>query len=256
MKKKMKKRFRKVKTNFGKLPLAEKVFDILMIVAMIGATLHIALTDPDSFMIIQLTMNIAATLTLFLTQFLFSDKSLFGSMSMSAQKYINFIVLFGSFGGQYLASLDVRLVDFDGYDTWTHVLTGCVVCFLGYHIFEHYSKKPAYENPTFCSVFSFFFSMTGALFWEVFEFSSDFLTGSHCQGYNLSLETEKFFYYRWFTFAVRDPQQYALYDTFADIFAALLTATITCIIMAKVLKRIKAKKEATETAESKEEITA
>lgn len=242
----MKKRFISIKEEFSSLSLFERLFDIFTVLAMVTVTMISVIRKDDIMLILQLCLNIAASLSLFLTHFLFKTTSLFGSLSLRCQKYINIIVLIGSFGGQYFALGRY----YSNYDTMTHLVTGSLVCFIGYYIYEFYAEEPAYKKPMLCSTYCYFISMTAALLWELFEFGSDFLLGSTCQGYNLGLKTDKFFYFRWFSLAQRPEMQYALYDTFADLFAAFITASVTAAVISAVLK----KRHKTALTESRETV--
>lgn len=242
---KMKKRFIRLGKDFSALTLTERIFDILTVIAMITVTVLQIIKYDDGFKTLQLAMNIAAALALFLSHILFSEKTLFGGLSLEMQKYINIVVLFGSFGGQYFCMGDY----ISNYDTITHLVTGSVFCLFGLGIYEFQSKENAFEKPALATSFSLFFSMFTALFWELFEFSSDFITGGTCQGYNLSLDDEKFFYFKALPGCVKPEQQYALYDTFADVYAAVITAAVTSVIIYAVLKKKKAAKKSEEKAE-------
>ena len=233
----MKKRFIRLRDGFLSLPLFDRIFDTAVFIGMIVVTVLQILTKDEPFKVLQLCLNIAASLTFFLSHLLFSERSLPGSISLRCQKYIDIIVLFGSIGGQYLILGDY----YSNYDTATHLVTGCVVCLIGVSVFEHYIKEPAFKKPTLCALFSFFMSMTVSLMWEIFEFVSDFFFGGTCQGYDLPADSSKFFYFHWFSFAPRPEAQHGLYDTFADVIAGMLTAALTSFIIAKVLQKKKRK---------------
>lgn len=241
----MKERFIRLKADFRELGIFDKIFDILTVAIMVSVTVIQAVKNDDFMTTLQLAVNIAAAVALFLTHILFPSHSLLGGLSLKNQKYIDIIVLIGSFGGQYLAIGHY----YSNYDTVTHLVTGSVICFIGYGIYEFTAKEKGYLKPALSSMFSFLFSMFAGLFWEVFEFSSDFIIGGTCQGYDLSLESDKFFYFKWFTSAVKPELQYALYDTFADLYAALITGIITAVIMFFVLKKKKTEAEKKEKEE-------
>lgn len=236
---KMRERFKRLKNDFCELNVFEKIFDILTIAIMVTVTVIQIVTKDDFIKTIQLEMNIAASAALFLTHILFKEKYLLGGLSLKNQKYINVIVLIGSFGGQYFILGNY----YSNYDTATHLVAGSIVCFIGYGIYEFQAKEKSFVKPSLSSMYSFLFSMFTAIFWEIFEFSADFITGGTCQGYDMTLDCDKFFYFRWFTAAAKPVNQSALYDTFADLFAALITSSITVLIMFFVLKKQKAKAE-------------
>ncbi|MCQ2462184.1 MAG: hypothetical protein MJ177_02115 [Clostridia bacterium] len=229
----MKKRFLRVRDDFSALPLFDKIFDIAVVAVMITVTVLQAALKDDGITTMQLGLNIASSLTLFITHFLFSPKCAPGGLSLKCQKYIDIIVLFGSVGGQFITMNKY----YDNYDTATHLVTGSVVCFIAYYLYEYYSNEPPYKNKKLCAMFCFFMSVSVSLLWEIFEFVSDFLTGSTCQGYDLGAGNEKFFYFDWFSFAVKPELPGAMYDTFADVIAGLITAIITTAVISRLMKR-------------------
>lgn len=241
----MKARFTRLGNDFSELNIFEKIFDILTFAIMVTVTVIQIVTKNDFMKTIQLELNIAASAALFLTHILFRETSLLGGLSLQNQKYINIIVLIGSFGGQYFCLGEY----YSNYDTATHLVAGSVICFIGYGIYEFQAKEKCCLKPGLSTMYAFLFSMFAATFWEIFEFSSDFIIGGTCQGYNLTLDSDKFFYFKWFTSAAKPELQYALYDTFADLYAALITAVITAVIMFFVLKKKKAEAEKKEKEE-------
>lgn len=223
----------RLKDDFISLGLFDKIFDTLVFAAMVTVTVIQVVTKDDYFKTLQLCLNIAASLALFIAHILFREGSLFGSLSLKCQKYINVVVLLGSLGGQFFVLGDY----YSNYDTLTHFVASPFVCLIAYYIYEFYAKEEAFRKPLLCSTYCFYMSLSVGILWEVFEFCSDFLLGGTCQGYNLSLGDDKFFYFRWFTSAAKPELQYALYDTFADIIGALITTLITAVIMTVVLKK-------------------
>lgn len=229
----MKKRISRVATEFSALPLFDKIFDLSVFAVMVTVTVLQAALKDDGTTTMQLGLNIASSLALFIAHFIFSTDTVPGGLSLRCQKYISIIVLFGSVGGQYL----IMGQYYSNYDTAIHLVTGSVVCFIGYYLYEHYSPQPPYISRRLCSMFCFFMSLAVSLLWEIFEFASDFFTGSTCQGYDLGAASEKFFYFHKFGFAVRPELQGAMYDTFADVIAGFITAVITTVCISVWLKK-------------------
>ena len=236
----MKKRFTRLAADFKALPKFDKFFDIFTVVLMVvSVVLQVVLRDDPS-MTLQIAANVVATLTLFLTHIVFSERSLLGKLSLKAQKYINLTVILGSFGGQFLYLGGY----YSNYDTITHIFTSTFCCLIAYHAYEAVANEPAYKKSSLCASYTFFVSVGISCLWEVFEFCADFITGGGCQYYNYQYnggEGGKFFYFNRFPFGARPVEQGGLYDTFSDLICACVSAIVTALIIKVFLDRRAAK---------------
>lgn len=224
-------RFSNLAADFKALSIVDKIIDIASFLLMVIAVIVHAATRDDSMMLLQISLNVAATLTLFIGRILFSPHSLFGKLSLKAQKYINFIVLTGSFGGQFLLLGGF----YENYDTVTHLFTGSLCCLIALHAYEAMSGEHAHSKPSLCASYTFFVSLGISCIWEIFEFCADFINGSGCQYYTCDGTSTKFYYFINFPIGAKPLEQGPLYDTFSDLICGFIAAVITALAIGRFL---------------------
>lgn len=89
------------------------------------------------------------------------------------------------------------------WDKFLHFISGFILSLTGRDIY--YTFKGEKENKKLLKLFSLFFSISGAAFWEIFEFNSDLIFKTHAQNNSLL-------------------------DTMTDIILGTLSALISLII--------------------------
>ncbi|WP_214817613.1 hypothetical protein [Exiguobacterium sp. s131] len=86
------------------------------------------------------------------------------------------------FASQYLGSI-VGLYGNGWWDTFLHLLSGIFLAFLGFDFFSRLDDDIRTEIPKrFLFVYIVVFSVAGAAFWEMYEFTSDVVLNTTMQG--------------------------------------------------------------------------
>lgn len=86
------------------------------------------------------------------------------------------------FASQYLGSI-VGLYGNGWWDTFLHLLSGIFLSFLGFDFFSRLDDDIRTEIPKrFLFVYIVVFSVAGAAFWEMYEFTSDVVLNTTMQG--------------------------------------------------------------------------
>jgi uncharacterized membrane protein YjdF len=129
---------------------------------------------------------------------------------------LRFSILAFIFVAMFLANEFGFYTIIPGLDKIEHLFSGVILCFVGLSIFKRINKNEMFSfSLTTLVLFSLFFSVAMAGFWEIYEYSTDRLLGLNSQ--NASLE-----------------------DTMRDIICGTLGAIITSIYI--YLKKGKLKK--------------
>jgi VanZ family protein len=108
------------------------------------------------------------------------------------------------------------------WDDLLHTISGVIMGFVGFILIYKINCKYSMDiSPILTAVFSFAFAVTMGVFWEIFEFSLDCLTGSAHQKWDMPV-TE--------IMIGRPNQGSGLRDTMSDLIVDSLGALVTSII--------------------------
>ena len=184
------------------------------------------------------------TFAVFFIRMLLPEKSFFGRLSFKAQKYISFMIFFGTFIGNYFSLYSVNGPMH--YDWILHGISGAIITMLGYHLLVAVNGDKTKLTPQISALGSIGFSCILMVVWEMIEFVGDFLWGDDNQKYDWVLQTNDPFY-PILSNGKPGPDQYGVFDTVIDMLLALLVTVGTAVILFVVLTlREKSEKKAQE----------
>lgn len=193
-------------------------------------------------LILAVSLNTLATLTIPVFAMLFPQKLFLGRLTARTQTYFDILVISGSFFC-YGYSMYQHIAE---YDKWQHFISGFLVVFLGAELLKTFFPKKKIE-PVFGLIGGVGLSFAVIVIWELFEFTADFfIPGSTNQGYNYGLD-EKLLFIRIFGHGAGNEGQYPLFDTIFDMMAAvggIAIAAVVFIIITKIREKKKEKKHA------------
>jgi hypothetical protein len=199
---------------------------LFVFVSLAAASCYLAfrmVTDPSTreYYTLSLVQCLLGIFLLFLPSIAArSFKATLSSWMMVA--YVLFI-----YAGVYLGEMHDFYFRVPHWDTLLHFISGALLGILGYALisFLNNSKKiPLALSPLFAAIFIFCFSMTLAVFWEIYEFTVDSLLGINTQKWALADGTPLV-------------GQAALVDTMKDLIVAALGAGIFSVISYFAIKK-------------------
>ncbi len=191
----------------------------------------------------------AGTCAVFLIRMIFPKKTLLGRISYKAQKYISFMIFFGTFIGNYFGLYGVNSeTGAIHYDWILHAISGVTITMLGYHLLIAMNGDKSKLSPQICACGSIGFSCLVIIAWEIMEFVGDFSWGDDNQKYDWVLQEFDPFY-PILSKTVAGPEQHGVYDTNIDMAFAFFVTIITAVVLFVVLKR-REKKAAAAPAET------
>ena len=216
-------------------------------VMMIFATLMVAkdyhATGERYDILIQLIANTVATFSVTLLRVIFPKQIFLGRVPYSAMKYGMVIIFFGSFLGHYHGYCGTR-----GYDSFLHILSGFLCVFICYEIvIKGLQTKEKSVSGFIASVIGFGMGCFVIIFWEIFEFSYDYIVNANLQDYLFAPEADYLFFRLFGTPA--NAEQIPVLDTMIDMILALLSSIpASALLWARVAH--KQQKNATAVAEN------
>lgn len=196
--------------------------------------------------VLNLVLNLFSSFAVTLIRLILIPKRVICKLPFRVQTYINVLVFFASFCGHGLNTI----AKVPEWDKLMHLLTGALFVFIGNEIIKMFMREDDRISPTVRAFTAFGFSNVAIVFWEMFEFFTDYYwPGSTNQGYNCQLDPNSLFV-KIFGMGAQNEYQWAVVDTCVDMTYAFITSVVASIILVKILS-IKEKK----TAVSKQTVT-
>lgn len=175
---------------------------------------------------LQMISNLLLTFALPLVSFVCGKKTFFGRLPLSANTVAVVMVFVTCVLGLHYRMYEL----YYWFDTAVHFIAGGVVVLLGISVMKALGQKNA--APVVYSACGFGLSCFASVFWEIYEFTFDNITGHDTQGWGCtpSPVLEKLL-------PDADPTRYALFDTMTDIVFGLAGAILGGIAVRLVLER-------------------
>jgi hypothetical protein len=213
------------------------VLRILMVWAII--TKYRELGPEYSPTVLNLVLNLFSSFAVTLIRLLLVPKRVICKLPYRVQTYIDILVFFASFCGHGLNTI----AKVPEWDKLMHLLTGALFVFIGNEIIKMFMREDDRISPAVRTFTAFGFSNVAIVFWEMFEFFTDYYwPGSTNQGYNCQLDPNSLFV-KIFGMGAQNEYQWAVVDTCVDMTYAFITSVVASIILVKILS-IKEKKTA------------
>lgn len=238
-----KRRFRKSFSTFiddefrcykRELNLPEYVFWWITRAMMIGVIIYGLIQDKDFNGMLVLYVNLVMSFIVPLSRVLFWKLPTVYHIPLRVQSFIDLLIIGGSFFGQ---GLDFN-TKIDNYDKLLHLISGCVVVWIGSEIYDWLSAFYPLSHRKRYPV-SAGLSMQVMVVWEAFEFIADFcFDGSVCQNWFLEQKDVPMFI-AIFGQGAMNAGQNAVLDTNVDV----ITALVGCVFGALLLLSYKKSKE-------------
>lgn len=189
--------------------------------------------------ILNLVLNLFSSFAITLIRLILVPKRIFCKVPFRVQTYINILVFFASFCGHAVNTI----AKVPEWDKLMHMLTGALFVFIGNELIKMFSREGERVSPPIRVFASFGFSNVAIVFWEIFEFFTDYYwPGSTNQGYNCQLDPNSLFV-RIFGMGAQNEYQWAVVDTCVDMIYAFITSVIASVILLKVLNYKEKKSE-------------
>ncbi|HAE87545.1 TPA: hypothetical protein DCG86_05930 [Candidatus Marinimicrobia bacterium] len=146
---------------------------------------------------------------------------------------LEFLLILFMYAGIYLSARFDMYYRVFWWDDLLHGLSGAMIGFIGFLIVYKINHKHSMDfNPLLIAIFAFTFSVTIAVFWEIFEFLMDVYFGTAMQKWDLPEETRMM---------GRPYQGSGLRDTMSDLILGSAGALVSSIISYFLYKNEKRK---------------
>ena len=221
-----------LKTDVTKLEYAcWWLLRILMVWAII--TKYRELGPEYSPTVLNLVLNLFSSFAVTLIRLLLVPKRIICKLPYRVQTYIDILVFFASFCGHGLNTI----AKVPEWDKIMHLLTGALFVFIGNEIIKMFMREDDKISPAVRAFTAFGFSNVAIVFWEMFEFFTDYYwPGSTNQGYNCQLDPNTIFV-KIFGMGAQNEYQWAVVDTCVDMTYAFITSVVASIILVKILNK-------------------
>lgn len=147
---------------------------------------------------------------------------------------IEIVILIFIYSGIFLSIQFNLYYKYFWWDDLLHTLSGIIIGFIGFIVVYKINHKYSMDiSPLLVALFSYTFAVTLGVLWEILEFSTDVLTGSAHQKWNLP-ETERMMGKIYQGSGLRDTMS----DLIVDSIGAFITAIITYYMYKHRKKRI------------------
>ena len=219
-----------LKNSISKLEYA--TWWILRILIVCGILYKYKELGPEySPTVLNLVLNLFSSFSVTLIRLILVPKRTFCKLPFRVQTYINILVFFASFCGHALNFIgNVR-----EWDKIMHLLTGALFVFIGNELIKMFMRKDDRISPPVRVFTAFGFSNVAIVFWEMFEFFTDYYwPGSTNQGYNCQLDPNSLFV-KIFGMGAQNEYQWAVVDTCVDMTYDFITSVIASVILLKIL---------------------
>lgn len=176
-------------------------------------------TDYPKLQIIQIWANLAGTFIVPVFRIVFPKQLFLGRLPYRTQKWATLICFSFCYFGHCLR-LNATTAWFDDIE---HIISGFLMVFVCYQVALSMRHDKSELSPLISSVCGFGLSCFCSIFWEIFEFVTDYLVeGSTNQGYNIGLDDD--FLVKFFFGHPANPGQVPLFDTMFDLILGLSSA--------------------------------
>ncbi len=197
----------------------------LMIYAVVQIYGMYTAGEKDFVMMLQICATTAATFLVTVFRFIFPKQIFLGRIPYTVQKYAVICVFFCSYLGHYH-----DLCAKAGFDSILHVLTGFLMVFVCYEIVMSMQTKDRPVSGFIASVIGFGMNCFVIIFWEIFEFSTDYLFGGNLQAYIPVLSDGDQMLFTFFGNPVAQ-EQLPVFDTMIDMILALVSSVPAAVLL-------------------------
>ncbi len=212
-----------------------------------AAMLYAFILMKDPLEKVLVGANLLATFAITLLHLVFPKESLFGKINYRLQSWICLIVFTGSYMGNFIFVYN----NLPRFDLFLHFISGPIAVAAGYYAIKTFKLPDSKRGVFLATLYAFCLSCFIMPFWEVFEFTGDFLFGTANQGFFWTPGDNSFFF-KVFGHGVGNTMLYYLFDTVYDVLLAFLTTVISALwLYISLLKKLKTCK----TDTKKEKIT-
>ncbi|MEI6578751.1 MAG: hypothetical protein WCN92_04730 [Eubacteriales bacterium] len=202
------------------MPLPIYIFWWIVRILLIFAAIDMIRKNVGSKEVLQMCVNVFICFMFTLFKLFPKEKFIFSRLSFRFETIVIILNLVTTYIGSYLN----WYFTVPSWDMIIHLLGAIAGVYAGYEVTVAANKNRKELAPIVGAICGVGFCSWGAIFWEIFEFTLDQLTGSNIQHWQYIDKNFEIF-------TLTNPARYALFDTMSDLILGFVGSIVGGIIV-------------------------